>query len=198
MVENREFIKQTCKDLRNDLDLLFKTFTFAYEDIDKKEKEIWDGGWVHVVNEIPKDEYNEKYTPTYLGSICRIRKKSELYRIIEKTGGYKPYSFLETVANEFISVYQLRYWRLLVWKTWNYHSSKFIDVKIFTLTDYEIYMSDEEPTKEQSWHGWSGNPSYVYNFSIAIDESFTIMEWKQAQEFVNKLIKEYDWFWYIK
>jgi len=44
MIENREFIKQTCKDLRNDLDLLFKTFTFAYEDIGKDEEEIWDGG----------------------------------------------------------------------------------------------------------------------------------------------------------
>ena len=198
MIENREFIKQTCKDLRNDLDFLFKTFTFAYEDIDKNEEEIWDGAVVHLINEIPRDEYDVKYTPRYIGSICRVRGEEERERIKQKIREVDPEAVFVLVTHEFIDVYDLEYWRLLVWKTWNYHKSKFFDIRTFYLTDYEIYISGGEPTEEQLWHGWNGNPSYVYNFSLGIDESFTVMRWEQAQEFVNKLIKEYDWFWYIE
>jgi hypothetical protein len=196
-VENREFIKQTCKDLRNDLDILFETFTFAYDDIGKDEEEIWNGAVVHLVNEIPREEY-EKYEPRYLGSICRVRGKEERKRIKQKKREVDPQAVFVLVTHEFIDVYALEYWRLLIWKTWDYHGSKFFDIRTFYLTDYEIYISGGKPTEAQLWNGWNGKPSYIYNFALGIDESFVIMYWKDAQEFVNKLIKEYDWFWYVK
>jgi len=189
MIENREFIKLTCGDLRTDLELLFKTFDWTYDDITPQEEDIWDGAVVHVINQIPDDEYDKKYEPRYMGSICRYRKKEELMRLTHD---------ILIIGEEFIDVYRFGFWALLIWKTWNYHKSKCIDLRTFYLKDYEIYIHGGDPTEEEEWHGWNGQPSYYYNFDLAIDESFTIMKWQEAQDFVNKLIKEYDWFWYIK
>ena len=192
MLENRDFIRETCGDLRKDLDILFRTFTFTYDNITKEEQEIWNGAVVHVINEIPREEYDVKYEPRYIGCICRVRSKEEGRQI------RKVYTDYLIVTHEYIYVYKLAHWRLLVWKVWDYHSSKPFDIRTFYLKDYEIYIHGGEPTEDELWYGWTGNPSYYYNFDLAIDESFTIMEWKEAQEFVNKLTKEYDWFWYIK
>jgi hypothetical protein len=178
-IENREFIRQTCADLRNDLDLLFETFVFTY---DMSEEELWDGAAVHVINEIPKNEYDEQYEPFYVGSICRRRKREEIERLKHD---------ILIVGNECIRVYRTGFWRLLVWKTWNYHKSKFFDIRTFYLKDYEIYKYGEEPVGD-----WNGEPACYYNIGLAIDESFTIMEREKAQEFLN-ILKEYDWFWYI-
>jgi len=198
MLENRDFIRETCGDLRKDLDILFRTFTFTYDDITPNEEEIWNGAVVHVINQIPQEEYDRKYEPRYIGSICRVRSKEEQERIKQKKWEIDPQAVFVLITHEYIHVYKLAHWRLLVWKVWDYHSSKPFDIRTFYLKNYEIYLHGGEPSWEEAWHGWTGNPSYYYNFDLAIDESFTIMEWEKAQEFVNKLTKEYDWFWYIK
>jgi len=197
MIENREFIKLTCGDLRTDLELLFKTFDWTYDDITPQEEDIWDGAVVHVINQIPDDEFDKNYEPRYIGRICRIRSIEEQERIKQKIWEISPGAVFVLVTHEYIYVYEFGFWRLLVWKVWDYHNSKPFDIRTFYLKNYEIYIHGGDPTEEEEWNGWNGQPSYYYNFDLAIDESFTIMKWQEAQEFVNKLIKEYDWFWDI-
>jgi len=167
MLKVKKFIK--LRNSRNDL----KTF------ITPQLREIWGGHIVHVISRIPLNEYDEKYEPTYIGRICRIREEQK--------------------SIEYIYIYKLAHWRLLVWKVSdNSKNSKPFGIKTFYTKDYEIYLDGREPTENEDLEGWCGKPICYYNIKLANDDRFTIMGWKETQEFINKLIKQYEWTWDVR
>ena len=161
------------RNSRNDLNILLKTFIIP------QDEKIWNGHIVHVISRIPLNEYDEKYEPTNIGRICRIREEQK--------------------SIEYIYIYKLAHWRLLVWKVSdNSKNSKPFGIKTFYAKDYEIYLDGREPTEIEEQNGWNGKPEYYYNFKLDINDRFTIMGWKETQDFINKLIKDYDWIWDVR
>ena len=171
MLKVKKFIKR--RNSRNDLNILLKTFIIPQD-------EIWNGHIVHVINRIPLNEYNEEREPRFIGRICKIGEEQK--------------------SIEYIYIYKLAHWRLLVWKVDNHNSknSKPYAIRIFYSKDYEIYIDGRNPTEEEELNGWNGKPEYYYNFKLDINDRFTIMGWKETQDFINKLIKDYDWIWDVR